>query len=65
MTDAQKAAKVFAQAVAALAEIEAMRVANHEREANGEAYAYDEAAFREVPERYGIDHNAIMATFYW
>ena len=35
-----------------------MIVANKEREANGYAFAYDEKAFIDLIEEYGIHHNA-------
>ncbi len=45
MTPEQKAAYVFAQSVAAMAEIEAMKAANQMREMNGHTIAYGEEAF--------------------
>lgn len=63
MTDEQKAAYVHAQSVAALAEIESMKALNTERESHGYALAYDEGAFFEVIDRYGLHHNALMDFF--
>lgn len=64
MTPEQKAAYVFAQSVCAIAEIEGMRIANREREAHGHAFAYDEKAFLDVPNKYGIHHNTLMGLFH-
>ena len=63
MTPEQAAAYVYAQAVAALATIEGMKAANRERENQGYALAYDEAAFDTVAEGFCISHNQILATF--
>lgn len=63
MTPEQKAAYIFAQAVAAMADIEAMKAMNTERERNGYALAYDENAFFAVADRYVISHNAILNLF--
>ena len=49
------AANVFAQAVGALSEIEGMKAENIERERNGLALAYDDAAFADVRRRYDIE----------
>lgn len=63
MTDVQKAAYVFAQAVAAMAEIESMKAANWMREDQGKTIAYGEEAFLAVIEEYGIHHNATTGLF--
>lgn len=63
MTPEQKAAYVFAQTVSAMAEIEAMKALNTERERNGHALAYSEEAFLQVIDRYGISHNQVIALF--
>lgn len=64
MTPEQKAAYVFAQAVSAMAEIEAMKAANAKRTDQGYAQAYPEEAFVQVIDRYGISHNAILTLFH-
>lgn len=64
MTDEQKAAYVFAQAVCAMAEIESMKAANMERDAQGASMAYDEAAFLAVIEKWGIHHNGVLGQFH-
>lgn len=63
MTPEQGAAYVFAQSVAALAEIEAMKAANAHREMQGYSQAYDEGSFFAVIEKYGLHHNAILINF--
>lgn len=60
MDKAQAAAFIYAQSVCALAEIEAMKAANHERAEQNYALAYNETDFRDVPNRYGISHNAAL-----
>jgi hypothetical protein len=64
MTDEQKAAYIHAQAVAAQAEIEAMKALNDERARKGLSQAYDEQSFFDTIERYGLDHNSIVRFFY-
>lgn len=54
---------VFAQAICALAEIEAMKAANFEREQQGYALAYGEDAFYNVIEKYCIHHNGVLGLF--
>ena len=63
MTPEQASSYVMAQTVCALAEVESMKAANQEREGQGYALAYDEAAFLSIPDKYGIHHNAICALF--
>lgn len=60
MYQEEKPAYIFAQAVAALCELEGMKAANKEREANGLALAYDEKAFIELQNQYCISHNAVI-----
>ena len=64
MTDEQKAAYVFAQAVSALAEIEGMKALNMQRQTQGYSMAYDDEAFFKVPDKYGLGHNAVMSLFH-
>jgi hypothetical protein len=63
MTNSQAASYIFAQAVAAQAEIEAMKAANAHREMQGYSQAYGEDAFAAVVDKYGISHNAVLTTF--
>jgi hypothetical protein len=56
----QAAAFIYSQTVCALAEIEAMKIANVERAMDNYSPAYDEDAFRAIPEKYGIGHNATI-----
>ena len=63
MTPEQKAAYIFAQSVAAMAEIEGMKATNLERERHGDALAYDKMSFNNIPDEYGISHNAILMLF--
>ena len=60
MTPEQSAAFVFANGVAAMAEIEAMKAENRQREI-GEAYGRED--FLAVIDQYGIHHNAVLSTF--
>lgn len=63
MTPDQAAAYIHAQAVAAQAEILGMHWQNVKREHSMKEPAYNEAHFKEVIEKYGIHHNAILTTF--
>jgi len=63
MTDEQKAAYVYAQAVCAIAEIEGMKALNMQRNVLGHSMAYDDEAFFGVIDKYGISHNAVLTTF--
>ena len=63
MTPEQSAAYIHAQAVAALAEIEAMKAENWMREMKGHTIAYGEEEFLAVIDKYGIHHNAVLMTF--
>ena len=37
-----------------------MKAANHDRKSDGLALAYDDEAFAEIPDRFGIGHNAVV-----
>ena len=63
MTPEQKAAYVQGMSVSALADIEAMKIANAERDSRGEAPAYNEEAFAAIPQKYGLYHNALVLWF--
>lgn len=63
MTPEQQAAYINAQAVAASAELEAMKAANWMREMQGHTIAYGEEAFLALIDKYGLHHNAVLTTF--
>ena len=63
MTPEQQAAYVQSQVVCALAEILGAMSENMQRAACGQSMAYDDAAFSEIPDRYGISHNAVLELF--
>lgn len=63
MTPEQAASYVYAQSVAAMAEIEGMKAMNEERRMQGYSIAYDEQSFLDVIQSYGLHHNAIVTTF--
>lgn len=54
----QRCVKVFANSVAALAEIEAMKQANEQQRRNDYADAYGEESFYAVIERYNLGVDA-------
>ena len=64
MTENQKAAYIIAQSVSAYAEIESMKALNIYRDRQGETIAYDEKAFLDVIEKYGIHHNGVLGLFH-
>jgi len=63
MTPEQAAAYIYAQSVAATAEIEGMKALNAYRESRDLAQAYDETEFLNIIEEYRLDHNNIVALF--
>jgi len=64
MTEEQKAAYVNAQATAALIEAMGMAAENMQREQHGQSIAYNEKAFQDVIEKWGIHHNAVIRLFH-
>ena len=64
MTDEQKAAYLNAQAVCAMAEIEAMKAENWMREMHGYTIANGEEEFLAVPDKYSLHHNSVMTLFH-
>jgi hypothetical protein len=60
MNTAEAIAYIQAQTICALAEIEGMKAANAHRLSLGMTIAYDENAFFDVPNKYGIHHNAVL-----
>lgn len=63
MTRSETVAYIQAQTAAALIELQAMIVANREREMQNKALAYDETAFLELGERFVIHHNDVIGMF--
>ena len=63
MSEEQQAAYIMAQAAAALIEALGMMSENLQRVHRGESLAYTGMAFDNVIERYGIDHNSVLAFF--
>ena len=64
MDDTQRAAFIFAQSVCALAEIQGMVALNDYRKALGQQVAYDDEDFFAVPDKYPINHNAVLSLFH-
>jgi hypothetical protein len=64
MTPEQQAAYVIAMAACVTAETAAMQAENQQRSHRGEAVAYNEQAFTDLINRYGIHHNAILSMFH-
>lgn len=63
MNAEQQAAFIFAQAVSALIELEAMKATNAERELKGQAQAWNEEAFMSLQSKYVIAHNDVLAFY--
>lgn len=59
----EKVAYIQAQTVACACECEAMKAANVQATKKGLQLRYNEKDFRELPERYGIHHNAVVGFF--
>ena len=64
MTPEQKAAYIQAQAACAMADVAGMQAENMQREHRGEAMAYVEEDFVEIPNKYGIHCNAVITFFH-
>lgn len=64
MTDEQKAAYVHAQAVACQCEMEGMKARNQDRDARGLVQAYNEVAFGDLIDRYGLGSNTVLGLFH-
>ena len=63
MTPEQQAAYIHAQAVAASAELEAMKAANWMRKMQGHTIAYGEEDFLALIDKYGLHHNTVLTTY--
>ena len=59
-----KVVYIQGQIACALIELEAMKVANQERQDKGQANAYGEEAFIELQNKYVISHNAVLSHLY-
>ena len=57
---ASKAAYIQAKVASMLAEIASMQAANQHRLSLGQSIAYDEAAFADLPLRFGLGENAVI-----
>lgn len=64
MRGEEKVAYVNAMTACALAEIAAMQAANAHMAIIGEGPVYDAQHFRDVPDRFGIHHNAVLSLFH-
>jgi hypothetical protein len=64
MTPEQAAAFVQSQTACALSEIEAMKAENRLAVVQHYTAPYNEAAFRAVPDQFGIGHNSVLNIFY-
>lgn len=60
MDEISRAAYIISQAVAAYIEAQSMIMANKEREIKVMAFAYDEAAFYDLIDKYGIGTNTVI-----
>lgn len=60
-TPEQAAAYINSQVTCAQAEMLAMQAENREREMQGHTHAFDAAAFRAVPEDFGIGYNSVVS----
>ena len=60
--DLQKIVYIFGMAVGGMMKMQGMIATNKERESEGKALAYDEAAFAELQDDYQLYHNSILTT---
>jgi len=63
MNKAQGAAYINAQAVSALCELESMKAANRLANTQEQCAPYTEVDFLNIPNRFGIHHNAVLTFF--
>lgn len=61
MDDAARAAFLMAQAVCAIARIEAMKVDNEQDRAAGRPLTHSSTEFEAVPAYFGLEHNTAVA----
>lgn len=62
MDPVQRAAFLMSQTACALIEAMGMQALNKQREALGHSMAYDDQAFADLIDKYGISHNAALHT---
>ena len=63
MRTEEKPSYIFAQAVSALIELEAMKAENRDRKWRGETPAYGESDFMNLLVKYPIGHNDVVSFF--
>jgi len=63
MTPEQQAAYVNAQATCAMIEAMGMVALNEQRKVLGHSMAYDDQAFSDLINKYGIHHNAVLTCY--
>lgn len=63
LTPEQAAAFVNAQSVAALADIEGMKIVNADYAAFGHPPCYHQSDFEAITDKYGLGYNTIMQLF--
>lgn len=63
MTPEQKAAFITAQSACAIAEIEAMHAENQACIASDRAPIFAFRDFKDIPNKYGLHHNAVVTFF--
>lgn len=63
MTPEQAAAYVNSQVACMMATLAAMHEENRERELQGHTHAHDHAAFLDLPNNFGVHHNAVCDIF--
>jgi hypothetical protein len=63
MSPEQQAAYINAQTACMLAELEAMKAMNRERQMHDHSDAYGSDAFFELADKFALSHNAVIAFF--
>lgn len=63
MTPEQQAAFIQSQTACMLAELEAMKAENEAAMAMGFALVHEGPAFRALPDKHGVGHNAVVGFF--
>jgi hypothetical protein len=64
MTDEQKAAYVIAQSACMLAVLESMKAENAMCDVRGVPREHSSVDFEDLPNQYGVHHNAVMGLFH-
>ena len=60
-TPEERAAYIISQSAAAHIKALGMQAENMQREALGQSMAYDEAAFDNLIQEHGLDHNSVVS----